>query len=314
MPTIPVDLSVGDRVEDDLDRARDASSALDADLTERLLARAETLVRSHPELPQSAWLMAEVERGWSMRWGRVPPREPGRAAAAWRRARSLDGGRQAGLGEEATATTDAEVSFVLSLDGEGEASIDGIRVSPGPLRRTAGEHQLTVTRERRLVWADWITVTDGTAVRVALPSPPACSNEELSKVTLDAGSVRATGVQCERWIVAQPGALPGVIYVATCRIDRCGALLEWSVGEAAPWAPDARPDSRFHWPAWASWALAGMGAAAIVGTTLALTGVFHENANSPFVTNGFYETSLRISAPGDAAKFEAHPRGPREAR
>jgi hypothetical protein len=289
-PTIPVDLSVGDRVEEDLERARDAESALDADLTERLLARAESLLRAHPELPQCAWLMAEVERGWSVRWGRVPPRDSERAAAAWRRARDLDGGRQAGLGEQRAAAIDPDVPFVLSLGGDGEARIDGVRVAPGPLHGTVGEHQLTVTRERGLVWAGWVTVADGATVRVALPSPPACSSEELSRVVLDGGSVRANGVRCERWIVAEPGARDGVVDVATCMFDRCGTLLQWSNGGTGTWVPDARPDSRFHWPAWASWTLVGLGAAAITGTTLALTGVFHEAApNTPFVTGQVHE-------------------------
>jgi hypothetical protein len=289
-PTIPVDLSVGDRVEEDLERARDAESALDADLTERLLARAESLLRAHPELPQCAWLMAEVERGWSVRWGRVPPRDSERAAAAWRRARDLDGGRQAGLGEQRAAAIDPDVPFVLSLGGDGEARIDGVRVAPGPLHGTVGEHQLTVTRERGLVWAGWVTVADGATVRVALPSPPACSSEELSRVVLDGGSVRANGVRCERWIVAEPGARDGVVDVATCMFDRCGTLLQWSIGGTGTWVPDARPDSRFHWPAWASWTLVGLGAAAITGTTLALTGVFHEAApNTPFVTGQVHE-------------------------
>jgi hypothetical protein len=283
-PTIQVDLTVGDRVEDDLERARDASSALDADLTERYLARAEALVRAHPELPESAWLMAEVLRGWSIRWGRVPPREPERAAAAWRRARGLDGGRQAGLGEEATTTTDPDVPFALSLDGMGEARIDGARVAPGPLRATVGEHQLTVTRERHLVWAGWVDLTEGAAVRVALPSPPPCSGEELSKVTIEGHAVRADGVRCEHWVAARPGPHGGSVQVATCRVDRCGALLEWSVGGAVPWVADARPHPGFHWPAWATWTLVGVGAAAITGTTLALTGVFRESSTeSPFM-------------------------------
>jgi hypothetical protein len=241
--------------------------------------------------------MAEVERGWSVRWGRVPPREPGRAASAWRRAHGLDGGRRAGLGEEATTTIDPDVPFWLSLDGLGEPKIDGASVIPGPLRGSVGEHQLTVTRDRHLVWAGWIEVTEGARVRVALPSPPACSSEELSRVVVQAHAVRAEGVRCENWIVAQPGPRDGVVRVATCRVDRCGALLEWSVGGADPWVADARPYPGFHWPAWAPWALVGVGAAAITGTTLALAGVFRQNATEdPFVFEGLHKMSLQLPA------------------
>ena len=308
-PTLPVDLSIGDRVEDELETARDAVSGLDADLAERYLARAEALLRAHPELPEGAWLMAEVEREWSIRWTRVPPRDLERAASAWRRARALDGGRQAGLGEEATATTAPEIPFVLTLNGSGEARIDGQEVAPGPLRALAGEHQLTVAREKHLVWAGWVGVTDGATLRVALPAPSPCSTEDLSRVRVDARGVQADGVRCERWIVAQPGMRDGVVYVATCRVDRCGTLLEWSVGEREPRVADARPYPGFHWPKWATCTLVGVGAAAIAGTTLALTGVFPDKGtNDAFSFGGVHEMSLRIPGSGEGSNSAGHAR------
>lgn len=69
-----VDPSIADHVENELDRARDAISALDADAAERALARAEALLREHPELPQAAWLRAEVHRAWAARFTRIEPR------------------------------------------------------------------------------------------------------------------------------------------------------------------------------------------------------------------------------------------------
>jgi hypothetical protein len=206
---------------------------------------------------------------------------------------------------------DPDVPFVLSLDGVGEARIDGEGVAPGSLRGGVGEHHLTVTRGRRLVWAGWFDVTDGATVRVAVPSPPACSNEDLSRVTLDSRAIRADGVQCEHWIVAQPGAREGVVRVATCRVDRCGALLEWSVGETEPRVADARPYPGFHWPAWATWTLLGVGAAAITGTTLALAGVFHANStDSPFVSGGAHPMSLQVTGPAERESLDrpAHAR------
>jgi hypothetical protein len=311
-PAIAVDLSIGDLVEQALEKARDASSALDADLTEHFLARAESLVRAHPELPESAWLMAEVERGWSARWGRLPPIDADRASSAWRRARGLDGGRRAGLGEVAATASDFEVPFLLSLSGNADARIDGVHVAAGSLLATAGEHQLTLAREGRLVWAGWIGVTEGATVQVAVPSPPACSSEELSKVTIYGGAVRAEGTRCPRWIVAQPGPREGVLYVATCSVDHCGVLLEWSVGGTDTLIPDARPYPGFHWPAWATWTLVGVGAAAIAGTTLALTGVFPEGTiDTPFVSNGLHRMESNVPALGYATKSEAPSRRPR---
>ena len=80
-----VDLTIADRVEKELDRAREAIAALDADVAERALARAETLLREHPELPQAAWLRAEVHRSWAARWTRVEPRDDQRAQARGRK-------------------------------------------------------------------------------------------------------------------------------------------------------------------------------------------------------------------------------------
>jgi hypothetical protein len=82
-PRIAVDLSMAERVEAELDKARDGATALDAEVTERALARAEAILRAHPELPQAAWLMAEVERGWAVRWARIEPVDRVRAARAW---------------------------------------------------------------------------------------------------------------------------------------------------------------------------------------------------------------------------------------
>jgi hypothetical protein len=290
-PPLTVDPSIADGVEEELEKARDASSALDADAAERSLARAEATLHRHPELPQGAWLMAEVERGWARRWANVPPKEPERAAAAWRRARSLDGGREPGVGEAATATLDPEVSFELYLDDDGEskASLDGHGVAPGPLRRGAGEHQLTLTRRGALIWAGWIGVAPGASVRVAPPEPPPCSTEDVSRVVLDGAGgtgVRAEGVRCEHWVVAEP-LISGALLVASCTMDRCGALLEWGVGGAGPEVPDAVVRGSSHWPAWATWTLVGVGAAAIAGVTLGVDAAFHAGASSaPFVSGG----------------------------
>jgi hypothetical protein len=286
-PELHVDASVADAVEAELEKARDSTSALDADGAERALARAETLLRDHPELPQGAWLMAEVERGWSMRWARVTPRQPERASAAWRRARGLDGGRNPGLGEEAAPTADPEVSFVLALDGMGHARLDGLPVGAGPLRATAGDHQVTVTRKEHVIWAGWVSVSEGGTVRVALPESPRCSVDELSRVRHEGSVLRADGVECDRWVVAEPWTKEGTVLVATCVMDRCSALLEWSIGGAGPVVPDDSAHRRAHWPKWATWTLIGVGAAAIAGVTIGIDEAFQSGQSAaPFAVGG----------------------------
>src|SRR5689334_19908131 len=60
---IAIDASLAGAIEGEIERARDAVMALDVDLAEHALARAEASLHDHPELPQAAWLLAEVERG-----------------------------------------------------------------------------------------------------------------------------------------------------------------------------------------------------------------------------------------------------------
>src|SRR5262249_20105985 len=144
--SVPVDRTVADKVEAELDRARDAIAAQETDTAERALARAEELLFAHPELPQGAWLMAEVHRAWSTRYSRLEPRDRTRADAAWQRAAALDGGRIAGVGESA-APLPPPVHAQLVLDGtspDTRALLDGAPVTPGDVVRPAGEHQLTV--------------------------------------------------------------------------------------------------------------------------------------------------------------------------
>jgi hypothetical protein len=277
-PRLPYDPALADKVEEELEKARDASSALDADAAERALAEAEDTLRQHPELPQAAWLMAEVERGWARRWGSVPPKDPDRALAAWQRAEGLDGGREPGVGEVATRTSDASVPFEIVLDGEGEVSVDGRPVTAGALRRSPGEHQVTITQRGSLVWAGWIGVADGTVARIAAPEPPPCSTDDFAKVSASGASVQASGVRCDVWVAARSEHEGGKLFVALCRTDRCGALLEWrSLGEG----PGVPVGPAVRWPAWATWTLVGVGAAAIAGLTVGLDVAFHSGGSVP---------------------------------
>jgi hypothetical protein len=289
-PRLPVDQTIADGIEEELEKARDASSALDTEAVEGALASAEATLRQHPELPQGAWLMAEVERGWARRWASMPPKDPERAAAAWRRARGLDGGREPGLGEASTPTSDPEVAFEFFLDGEGNASLDGRPVSPGAGKSAPGEHQLTVTRKGVLVWAGWVGVGQGAVVRVAPPGPVPCSAEDLGHVVVDGNAaegkvVRSSGVRCPLWVLADPEGTEGRLLVTSCKMDRCGALLEWRVNGAGSVVPGGAVAST--WPAWASWTLVGVGAAAIAGVTIGIDAAFHSGAApAPFVLGG----------------------------
>ncbi|HEX3343550.1 MAG TPA: hypothetical protein VHS09_03210, partial [Polyangiaceae bacterium] len=86
---LPVDAHKGDEVERLVDKVRDAITARDADAADRAIAAAEATLRAHPELPQAAWAMAEVERARSTRFRRLPPLDEDAAERAWMRAEAL---------------------------------------------------------------------------------------------------------------------------------------------------------------------------------------------------------------------------------
>lgn len=291
------DPTVVERVERELERAREAVAALDADLAERALARAEAELRVHPELPNAAWLRAEVLRGWSSRWMRVEPREPELARAAWQDASALDDGRTAGVGETAHAGRPASKQrlvlrggrgsgAVLRVDGRardadasGEALVAELDLAPG-------EHHVLVQLDARTLVASWVAVSsEPSTVELVLPDAAACGVASLSRATREGEHVRAPGVGCRRWVAAVPGPRPGAILVARCAGDVCGPLLPWSA-ERAP-GPAPAPAVRPGWPSWATWVMVGVGAAAGAAVGLVASGAFESRPVEPrFVAGG----------------------------
>lgn len=310
-PTI--DLTVADRVEKELERAREATAALDADAAERALARAEALLRDHPELPQAAWLRAEVHRSWAARWSRVEPRDDQRAQLAWQEADALDGGRAAGIGEVAfpprprtavTLTVQGVPSpkVVARLDGTeltGTSSSDGAITYA--LDVPPAEHQLVITIDGHVAFASWVAIAEPAAgaARATIPihigDDGACSAASLATVTrtapgpgADAGAVRASGVTCEHWVAAVPAERRGAVLVARCERSACGPFLEWRSEGAfgAPGPPLVVPHGG-PWPAWATWTAVGVGAALATTIALVASGVFESHPTEQrFVAGG----------------------------
>ena len=258
---IAVDPSVATRVEEDLHAAHELVARADADGVERALARAEALLRAHPELPQGAWLLAEVERGWATRFARLAPTETERAARHWRAAAALDGGRAAGVGEPSAAPDREEPFSIDVLDGGSvELRWDGDVISPGAHEARPGVHQLVAVAARRrgvdsdangaVVFAQWVTVAHGTNVRVALPTAEPCSLADL-----DAKGA----VQCPSWIAARRGDRAGTFVVRSCVANACGAEL---LVAPISYTPEKPPVVKHGLPAWAVWTLTGAGIAA----------------------------------------------------
>lgn len=302
-----VELAVSDRIEKELERAREAIAALDADPAERALARAEATLREHPELPQAAWLRAEVHRAWAARWSRVEPRDDARAELAWQEADALDGGRVAGVGEIAHPLRRAAAATFAVSGGTGHAlgarldgvELEGVPSPDGATRFTvdvrAAEHQLVITLDGEAVFASWISIAEAQPGAQRAPFPISlgetgvCGAAALGGVTRDAdGNVHASGVACGRWIAVAPGDRPGAVLVARCERDACGPFLEWRAAKSleSP-APRERRIAPAPWPAWATWTAVGVGVLAAGVTTVIATGVLETRpVETRFVAGG----------------------------
>jgi hypothetical protein len=282
-PELAIDLAIGERVEDELERARDALSAQDTEATEQALARAAMLLRAHAELPHAAWLMAEVHRLWSSRWHRLEPKDPARGDASWRAAAALDGGRVAGVGEiAASAEPPAHARIVVEGAGEDAAVLlDGVPLSERP----AGEHVLTVTLGGTLRYAAWLSVADGAELRVRVTSAPPCSTGDLESARLAGTTVRAAAVTCPSWLAVAP--LGAALGIATCEAGACGPLAEWrTLAPAAPPETAGEEPKPHRWPGWATGALFVTGVLVATGVTLAATGAFDKSRTDTRFVNG----------------------------
>ncbi|MGO9832719.1 MAG: hypothetical protein ACLP1X_00745 [Polyangiaceae bacterium] len=294
----PVAAVTGERVADDvetlIDHARDAIVAHDTDGADRALSSAESLLRAHAELPQAAWLMAEVERCRSARWSRLPPGDAEAAGRAWTRAEALDGGRTPGIAEKAFALRPAAATVGIGLTAaEGmQAWLDGKGVT-ATVETSAGPHALVVTWAGTPVWAQWIEVPAGSSsIAVDAPSPPRCSRSDVGLARIFDGEVHPGGVRCPHWVAASPGNQPGEVRLASCAVDGCGPPLLWLA--PSPWTrtPPASSgpkgsDRSGRWPAWATWSAVGAGAAVVAGAVVILVDALKPaQPETRFVNNG----------------------------
>jgi hypothetical protein len=289
-PALAVDARIADGVETMLERARDAIAAREGDGADGALSSAESMLRAHPELPQAAWLMAEVERARATRWRRVAPADAEAAEGAWLRAEALDGGRVAAVGEEGSTKHPAPVTIALELSpGDAQAWLDGKPVQGVTVATRTGAHALVVTSAGAPVWAEWIeTRKDSSTFHVSAPSAPACSSDDVARAHLTREAFDAPHVRCAGWVAAAAGVGPGSVRVATCEADRCGPVSEWRAPAPWTWSP---PAERSHggpdWPAWATWTLVGTGSAIAAGVLIVASGALQSApTETRFVSGG----------------------------
>ncbi len=289
---LPVDAHAGDDVERLLDRVRDAIAGRDADAADHALAAAEATLRAHPELPQGAWLMAEVERARSTRFRRLPPLDEEAAERAWMRAEALDGGRLPGVGERAATAHPSEATVALEPAPSGATIwLDGrVTLAPaGVVKTQAGLHALVVAWDGVPVWATWVEAPPGSStLHVAAAGPAPCSTSDVGQARVASGTIDAQHVQCAAWVAALPGSKPTSVLVATCEAGRCGAVLEWDAPAPAgwTWTPPAKPPPG-GWPTWATWGLVGAGAVIATSVVLVASGALQSApTESRFVSGG----------------------------
>ncbi len=294
-PALPLDaalaLSLASGVETELAKAREALAALDVASLEAALGRAESTLREHPELPEAAWLRAEVSRAWASRYSRAQPRDDARAARAWKRAAALDGGRVAGIGEIALGAPElVSVALRYVPAPNVEVRVDGKKLGPGPVALGEGEHQIVALRAGRPIWATWAGVAKGAVLTLPSFAPSPCTEEDFSEVrgvrAPNQTRVSAASVSCARWFVVVGGSA-----IAQCRGDTCGPFVALSaprmVSPAFASTPPASREPATAQSRWLTWGAVGLGVLITSGSLVAASGVFDKPAReSRWVAGG----------------------------
>ena len=291
---LPIDPGVGDRIEAELEKARDAIATTDAEAVDGALARALALLDAHPELPQAAWLRAEVERSRATRWLRLAPRDDAQARAAWAAAAALDGGRVAGIGEVAasapvkqpvTITTlgiRTPSRFVLRVDGRALSAreiADGLAFDT---ELAPAQHQVVAIADGRVIDARWTSSFDAP---MGLEDTGSCTAADLAVVRREGSAIHAPSVSCASWLAVAAGPTPGSVLVARCTGHDCGPLAEWHEHHVAV-QPPPPPAERKRWPAWATWTLVGVGAAGATVIGIVASGALQSRATESRFTVG----------------------------
>jgi len=259
------------QIESSLEEARNAAAALEQSQALGALERAERVLREHPELPQSAWLMAEILQQ-SAELENTAPDGADAAATLRKRAAALEGPRAAPFSDRApereTEVAAAQSVSVEGLEPDDALSWDGVQTR-ATVTTTAGEHHARVARGGRLLWAGWLHVSTAQAsVRLPVPETVACSLDDIGRSHFAAGrAVPAPNARCESYVLARARA--NGIEASLCERERCGNVVIWQHPQESA-APAASTKKTF-WP----YAIAASaGALAITGIALWRAGVF----------------------------------------
>ncbi len=228
------------QIESSLEEARTAAASLEQSRALGALERAERVLREHPELPQSAWLMAEIFEQAAEIENTAP--DGAQAADALRkRAAALQGARAAPFSERASEggaePSDAHRVSVEGLEPSDVLEWDGVQAQ-GEVMTAAGDHHVRVARGSRLLWAGWLKLgPDERRVRLPVPETIACSADDVGRGYFAAGrAVAAAHTRCPSYVLAR--ARPGGIEAALCERAQCGKVVIWEHPHGEPRAHD----------------------------------------------------------------------------
>ncbi len=239
-------------IEGRLDEARTLASSLDEEHALVLLDAVAADLRTHPELPQAAWLLAEHHQIEAEVRG-SDPASAERVEALTRAELVLEGPRAQAFGKPdgAGMTPPAPVTVdVLDLSVQDSLELDG---QNGGAERSVrpGLHQVRVLRDGDVIFAGWRELGEHHEVNLGVRPLVPCSDEELAAASPRGDRVVLRyPVSCERWFIARPASFG--FEIADCHASACGTF----VPVVEP-RPRAAP-----FPTWATAALIGVGAAA----------------------------------------------------
>jgi hypothetical protein len=276
------------RIEALFATARTATGALRTSEADSALSEAEALIRSHSELPQAAWLLAEHHALAA----ELIHDEDGRAAQELLIAAAvLEGERGEAFRDVVRPSADIELPPehelpLLGIYAQDRVECDGQTVS-NPLHVRPGEHHVRVLRGERLLWSGWVSIAEeATSVNLWLPTPAPCSADDVSGTQdSERGPLPRPGTRCADWAVARRHGTK--LEVARCHAARCGA---WQRIETARAARRERiPESPQGIPRWLTYAAVGAGTALVAGLVLAQSGAFggSDSSRERWVYTGF---------------------------
>ncbi|MET0790181.1 MAG: hypothetical protein ABW061_01555, partial [Polyangiaceae bacterium] len=262
------------QVESSLEEARNAAGALEQSRALAALERADHVLREHAELPQSAWLMAEILE-LSADVESTAPEGADAERALRKRAAALEGPRAAPFSDRAALELEPEAPIAIELQGlePGDAlEWDGVQ-RPTAFSAVPGEHHARVLRNGRLLWAGWTRVPNGAnaaELRLPVPETVACSLDDVGQGRfVGSRAVPAPHARCESYVLARAHPSGG-IEAAVCERQTCGSIVIWERAKAGA-SSVAPADKKRVWP----YAVAvAAGALAVTGVVLWRTGVF----------------------------------------